>query len=1383
MKQWLRGGANNTPHHASGTRATDRALSHTRSLTAATVAVAMMATVAVTALLPTYNAKADEIPGSIYKPANIHMGDGNASTNDVDTGLATFVGRDFYVGKPKTSNKLGTADTQQLADDSIEGSWAAEMEGQTFVRGRYMQRAKKGFFTIGTVAFGAQYLPANDAKVLVVENANTAFNSSVASVVQAWPSDESGITSSQGGGILQATRKVNGVSTGTSFGTLFAGACTQVWGSTGNCLSDKVGVKRNSVFMYGGNGQDNRPAGWNTTDFSTVTDGQGNTINDYAEKIMTPMSSAAAGIKSNGTVTIGNAPAQSDYVHYKYDYYQYAENATDITNGKPYSPTKTGSNGDFNTYKATMKLGSDAEKLITFTGTGKASDTTQVFTLTAQQVNALNNANTSIWFRNIPDNASIIINVSGSEPISMRTGWRFWWGGNATQDADKTDPITAKATDISNGYAINDGTSETYAAVSQKILWNFTDTTSLTINGAKASNVTLQSKHANVSSHDWYVNPNEVTIAANASVDDDPSAAMLGSIVVPKGSFESHVTTNGRVYVGQDYMMHNPAAASVNNSFKSASIIDMDQERHNFPWTASYSEKSVRLSWKKADSAGTALGGTSWQVYGKLEDAKNEENALLSVTDNGSGDEDTTVGTIRPSTALTANALYYVRETGTGNASYKLNTNIYHIKAGDGGQIHSTITAVYDSAGNDITSDVSKNLLFTNTDKTSSIVNESMNDLEWQKTDANDATKRLAGSEWQLTKYTDANKQTVAEGWPKDIKDSVITVNGVKITYNGTTYDGSTQTEAADIGSVTAGTVFDLGHSVDPSEAAQDVTWTSDHTAYATVDANTGRVTPVTNSGENYVTITACSVADATKCASVKFKVTGQSVENSLDVTPDTASVKVGESVQLTANRWPTDATVTWASDKPGVATVDSNGKVTGVSVGTARITATGSNGKSDYADITVTGETYDLYFKKSLVPSWNQYWLKYEKATDTKDWTGDMQSTYTCGDYVRFSVLKSDVNTSGGFKFGGGSGYSVSMYALDTQGAPFSFTGNNVQVVNSYNDYRGFTVPPDCAASSNSVSRVARRAKASARRAATVEASTTPSANGMLTDADPSVGGFRITKLESGTYVLKETKAPNGYKLSATEYTITIADGKLTWNPALTDSKISNDRETGAITWNKVSSDTANTNKLSGSEWKLTKTKNFVWKSSDDADATKPHVNAAYEDITTDKQVPIAITDCKAGAGNKCTAPTDADGKAQTIYDVDPVEGQFKLEGLDWGTYTLEETKSPDGYDLDSTVRTFAFGPKSDSDGTGNWYSNSVAESNTDKTGTFTTADKTYDSDVFDFAVGGIKNRPGVVLPATGGEGNMKIFAAAIAAAMVAVVAACMALKVRRRQ
>ena len=60
MRQW-RNGAGNAPRHYAGTRsAADRALSRTRSLTAAAVAVAMMATVAVTSLIPAYNAKADE---------------------------------------------------------------------------------------------------------------------------------------------------------------------------------------------------------------------------------------------------------------------------------------------------------------------------------------------------------------------------------------------------------------------------------------------------------------------------------------------------------------------------------------------------------------------------------------------------------------------------------------------------------------------------------------------------------------------------------------------------------------------------------------------------------------------------------------------------------------------------------------------------------------------------------------------------------------------------------------------------------------------------------------------------------------------------------------------------------------------------------------------------------------------------------------------------------------------------------------------------------------------------------------------------------------------------------------------------------------------------
>lgn len=140
MKRLLRGGARSSaPQHYSGARVVSaRAFSHARSLAAAAVAVAMMATVAVTAFIPTYSANADQSKddGAFATSNTIHMGDGSTDVNEADTGLATYVGRDFYVGAP-TDGETGTA------DGSIHGSWAAEMEGQTFILGKYMQRAQK----------------------------------------------------------------------------------------------------------------------------------------------------------------------------------------------------------------------------------------------------------------------------------------------------------------------------------------------------------------------------------------------------------------------------------------------------------------------------------------------------------------------------------------------------------------------------------------------------------------------------------------------------------------------------------------------------------------------------------------------------------------------------------------------------------------------------------------------------------------------------------------------------------------------------------------------------------------------------------------------------------------------------------------------------------------------------------------------------------------------------------------------------------------------------------------------------------------------------------------------------------------------------------------
>jgi len=76
-------------------------------------------------------------------------------------------------------------------------------------------------------------------------------------------------------------------------------------------------------------------------------------------------------------------------------------------------------------------------------------------------------------------------------------------------------------------------------------------------------------------------------------------------------------------------------------------------------------------------------------------------------------------------------------------------------------------------------------------------------------------------------------------------------------------------------------------------------------------------------------------------------------------VTPETASIEVGETVNLSAVVAPSGASqgVTWSSSDDTKATVSAGGVVTGVAAGTATITATSTadNTKTDTAAITVT--------------------------------------------------------------------------------------------------------------------------------------------------------------------------------------------------------------------------------------------------------------------------------------------------------------------------------------------------------------------------------------------------------------------------------------------
>ena len=168
-------------------------------------------------------------------------------------------------------------------------------------------------------------------------------------------------------------------------------------------------------------------------------------------------------------------------------------------------------------------------------------------------------------------------------------------------------------------------------------------------------------------------------------------AAMLGSIVVPNGSFEDHVTTNGRVCVGGDFEMYNPTVACSFSEGNSASVIDMDQERHNFPWSGSYTPDGSSIAWSKVDAADrtTPLAGSEWAIYASEDDAKNNHNSIVSIVDNGMNDFDPTVGTIQfnylNQKANIGNPddkdyfTYYIRETKAPEG-YELSNKIYTSK-------------------------------------------------------------------------------------------------------------------------------------------------------------------------------------------------------------------------------------------------------------------------------------------------------------------------------------------------------------------------------------------------------------------------------------------------------------------------------------------------------------------------------------------------------------------------------------------------------------------------------------------------------------------------------------------------------------------------------
>lgn len=1288
-----------------------RGIQPARALTATLIAVGMMAAAAISFVPTSANADSGKSDGSLCAPQTIDLGD-DTSKSTVDSGVATYVGGNMYVG-------ANTGNYSELnKNQGPDKSYAVEAEGLTLVNGKLaINSAKRSWssrgFRFGVVGFGGQYRPESGSDVLVVGGNSTLtmkdnnyYGSQDVSALGGWVS----------GSTARGFVNVNTESQHYK---------AKIKGNSSIAINNLNGQNYSrSVYDAGTSAEDTGNVTYNDSVSlgSVSVNGETKDYSKFLTENVRGVYSKLLKVKATGTVTAGTAPA-GNYSRYHYRY-------GDSTHGEN-KDTKY----DFHFVQDNPGANQQKEKLITFTG--KNDPSLEVFDVDASMLNSDGYSGISFAFTNISDTASVVINVTGSNAITFNNGWRFWWNG----------------LEISNGYVTTDAGGkvtkamrDTYSKAAQKIMWNFAETPKLTIKGGQALNGDY---------HKWGHSTDSTKILTSR---DDPAAAMLGSIMVLNGSFESHVTTNGRVYVGGDFSMYNPNNIGVDMAEgETASVIDMDQERHNLPWHGQLTTSCSTIQWSKVDADGNALGGTTWSVYGTKSNAvAASATPLTTITDNGWNDGNDADGEFSL-TGLTANATYYIKETSTGSADYQLNENVYRIDTGNEGASSVSITAVYDKNGNEITDESAKILL------NGKIVNKKRgSSLAWSKVDADSTDTKLAGSTWNLTKYTDEARTNVEEGWPKSIKDTTVKVTGVTIKdlTTGAEYsDGQVLDEKA------VNNVFRLSATVIPSGAPSGVVWSSSNDFYATVDAGSGIVTPKSNSGDEYVTIKACSTSNTEVCSSVKFKVTGDSGLK-VTVTPENATIVEGETVRLQATVNSEGHKIIWSSDNELVAKVDQNGIVSGVGAGTATVTASTADGASASAEITVTSaqKYLTLYFDSKNQGTWSASNVQVYYRTKSNAWVAQnmTQMSASCGQYAYARILMDDISVDSqfGFRHLDGSGwYGPGNANVPKSDGNFKFTSEatlpeNVTIFAgpSYSA----TAPNGCAASASTRSARSAKAVRKAAKVATQANGTSRAANAAqdeLKDEDTDPGAFRISNLADGYYVLKETGEPNGFDVGG-EYKITIKNGQATWDPAKAGNKLPNKRKTGMVTWNKVDK-TDGTKLLGGSEWKLTQTKSFSW------------VNGKASYTEANEELAI-ITDCVDSSETQCAASTDA------YADIDGKAGQFRIMGLAWGEYKLVEKKAPAGYDLDSkTEHVFRIGPAEDSDVTGDWYTSNGFNANT--TGAYNA------NTAFTVDGGSITNTPGVVLPSTGGEGLNKMYTAGLLA--VAIAVAGLALSLRRRQ
>lgn len=233
-------------------------------------------------------------------------------------------------------------------------------------------------------------------------------------------------------------------------------------------------------------------------------------------------------------------------------------------------------------------------------------------------------------------------------------------------------------------------------------------------------------------------------------------------------------------------------------------------------------------------------------------------------------------------------------------------------------------------------------------------VNGTSQKVTWTTTNANVATVDSNGWVTGYQQGTAVITATAADGSLKKASVTVKVGNSVQaIVITGPNMEASSM--------VGVGRSITLVANIEPTTATiKTLKWESSNTSAATVSATgvvTGRV-----AGTTWITATATDGSGTTTLTPYRVDVVPSATSLNLYINPGvspvtTAGVEVGGAVWIDAQVTPVGAQnkCTYVSSNTTVATVDDTGLVTGVSMGTATITVTTTDGTNLRKTLTVT--------------------------------------------------------------------------------------------------------------------------------------------------------------------------------------------------------------------------------------------------------------------------------------------------------------------------------------------------------------------------------------------------------------------------------------------